>query len=255
MLVTLPNGLIDGADHFDIVKIDELRGRQQNYLADKDLVIGNIGHIPKILEDCIISLQTLQGLEWAGDKRELIYKLPSADLEAILIKIRENTYGPRFYYESDCTHCGHSNKDLKLDLSTLEMDKMPVQELMDTAKRTMKLPKSGEEVEFKPLYLRDLFEIIKVASGKTDQVITATVSLSLKRIGNNSKVTAKDLEQMSAVDIAFINEKAMEIKLEGSMDTKIITECSACKKEFESKLNPYDPAFFGPSKGYKTTSM
>lgn len=254
MIITLPNGLVDGVDHFDRVQIDEIRGKQQNYLADKDLVIGNIGHVPKILEDCIVSLQTAQGLTWGGDKRELIYKLPSADLETILVKIRENTYGPRFYYESECTHCGHVNKDLRLDLDKLELDKMPVEELMDVQKRTHKLPKSGQEVEFKPLYLKDLFEIIKVASGKTDQVITATVSLSLKRIGDNSKVTAKDLEQMSAVDIAFINEKAMEIKLEGSMDTKITTECEKCKKEFESKLNPYDPAFFGPSKGYRTTS-
>lgn len=255
MIITLPNGLIDGADHFDKVQIDEIRGKQQNYLADKDLVIGNIGHIPKILEDCIVSLQTAQGLTWAGDKRELVYKLPSADLETILVKIRENTYGPRFYYESECTHCGHLNKELRLDLDKLELDKMPVEELMDSSKRIHKLPKSGLEVEFKPLYLKDLFEIIKVASGKTDQVITSTVVLSLKRIGDKSNVTSKDLEQMSAVDIGFINEKAMDIKLEGSIDTKIVTECGKCKKEFDSKLNPYDPSFFGPSKGYKTTSM
>lgn len=255
MLIILPNGLVDGVDHFDRVQIDELRGKQQNYLADKDLVIGNIGHVPKILEDCIISLQTEQGLIWAGDKRELIYKLPSADLETILVKIRENTYGPRFYYESECTHCGHINKELRLDLDTLKLDKMPVQELMDTSKRIMQLPKSKKEIEFKPLYLRDLFEIIKVASGKTDKVITSTVALSLKRIGDNSKVTPKDLEEMSAVDIAFVNEKAMEIKLEGSLDTQVTTECEKCKKEFDSKLNPYDPSFFGPSKGYKTTSM
>lgn len=255
MIITLPNGLIDGMDHFDKVEIDEIRGKQQNYLADKDLVIGNIGHIPKILEDCILSLQTEQGLTWGGDKRELIYKLSSGDLETILVKIRENTYGPRFYYESECTHCGHVNKELRLDIDKLELDKMPVAELMDNSKRVMKLPKSGKEVEFKPLYLKDLFEVIKVASGKTNEVITSTVALSLKRIGDNSKVTAKDLEALSAVDIAFINEKAMDIKLEGSIDTSITTECEKCKKEFDSKLNPYDPAFFGPSKGFRTTSM
>lgn len=254
MMITLPNGLIDGADHFDKVEIDELRGKQQNYLADKDLIIGNIGHIPKILEDCILSIQTEQGLKWGGNMKELVYKLPSADLEVILIKIRENTFGPRFYYESECTHCGHLNKELRLELDKLELDKMPVQELMDSSKRIFNLPKSGQEVEFKPLFLKDLFEIIKVATGKTNEVITSTVVLSLKRIGENSKISSKDLETMSAVDIAFINEKAMEIKLEGSIDTKITTECEKCKKEFESKLNPYDPSFFGPSKGFRTTS-
>lgn len=255
MLITLPNGLIDGSDHFNKVQIDEIRGKQQNYLADKDLVIGNIGHIPKIIEDCIISLQTEQGLEWAGDKRELVYKLPSGDLETILVRLRENTFGSRFYYESQCTHCEHINKDLKIELDKLQLDVMPLADQMDSTKRTMKLPKSGEEVEFKPLYLKDLFDIIKVASGKTDKVITSTVVMSLKRIGNNSKVKAEDLEKLSAVDVAFINEKAMEIKLEGSIDTKIITECEKCKKEFESKLNPYDPSFFAPTKGFRTSSI
>lgn len=255
MIITLPNGLIDGADHFDRVEIDEIRGKQQNYLADKDLVIGNIGHVPKILEDCILSLQTSNGLSWGGDKRELLYKLPSADLEAILIKIRENTFGPRFYYESRCTHCDHINKELRLDLDKLEVDKMSLEELMDSSKRIMKLPKSGEEVEFKPLFLKDLFDIIKVANGKTNEVITSTVALSLKRLGNNSKVTPKDLEKLPAMDIAFINEKAVEIKLEGSIDTTVITECENCKKEFESKINPYDPSFFGPSKGFRTTNI
>ena len=255
MLITLPNGLIDGGDHFDRVLIDEIRGKQQNYLADKDLVIGNIGHIPKILEDCIVQLQTAQGLTWQGDKRELIYKLPSGDLETILIKIRENTFGPRFYFEAECTHCGHVNKDRKLELNTLEVDKLPLAELMDTSKKVLVLPKSKKEVEFKPLYLKDLFEIIKVATGKTDQIVTATVALSLKRIDTNGRVTSKDLEDLPAMDVAFINEEALKIKLEGSIDSKIVTDCEKCKKDFESKLNPYDPAFFGPSKGYKTTSM
>ena len=51
MLVKLPNGLIDGQDVFNYVEIDEIRGKQQNYLADKDLVVDNIGHVTKLLED------------------------------------------------------------------------------------------------------------------------------------------------------------------------------------------------------------
>ena len=51
MKVQLPNGLIDGSDHFNYVIVDELKGKQQNYLVDRDLIVGNIGHIPKIVED------------------------------------------------------------------------------------------------------------------------------------------------------------------------------------------------------------
>ena len=93
MLIQLPNGLLDGSDLFNYAEIDELRGKQQNYLADKELVVGNIGHVPKILGDMVKSLQTKEGLAWKGKIEDGIQKLPSGDLETILIKIRENTYG------------------------------------------------------------------------------------------------------------------------------------------------------------------
>lgn len=256
MKVTLPNGLIDGLDYFNVVEVDELRGKQQNYLSNRELVVGNIGHVPKILEDCIKSLETESGMPWQGDKKELIYRLPSGDLETILIKIREATFGERFYYEADCTHCGHKNKDLRISLNELSIEKMSKEDMLDSSKRTITLPKSGKKVEFKPLYLKDMFEIVKIANGSNEDLITATVSLSIKTI-DGVPCKKEHLDDLSAADIAYINEQAADMKLEGSIDTMVITECanSKCKKEFESKLNPYDPSFFGPTKGYKTISI
>jgi len=255
MLIQLPNGLLDGVDLFNYAEVDEIRGKQQNYLADKDLIVGNIGHIPKILEDLVLSLQTKEGLKWGGNMKEGIYKLSNGDLETILVRIRQNTYGERFYYEAQCGHCDHVNKDLRLDLDKLELDVMSVEELMDKSKRTVKLPKSGKEVEFKALYLKDLFDLIKITSNKTDELITSSVSLFIKRIDDKTKITSEDIQNLSALDIQYLNEQAMTIKLEGTIDSNITTECSKCKKEFETKLNVYDPAFFGPTKGYKTTNM
>lgn len=255
MLIQLPNGLLDGVDLFNYAEVDEIRGKQQNYLADKDLIVGNIGHIPKVLEDLVLSLQTKEGLKWGGNMKEGIYKLSNGDLETILVKIRQNTYGERFYYEAQCSHCDHVNRDLRLDLDKLELDVMSTEQLMDKASRTVKLPKSGKEVEFKPLYLKDLFELIKITSNKTDELITSSVSLFIKRIDDKTKITSQDIESLSALDIQYLNEQAMTIKLEGTIDTNITNECSKCKKEFETKLNVYDPAFFGPTKGYKTTNI
>lgn len=255
MLIQLPNGLLDGVDLFNYAEVDEIRGKQQNYLADKDLIIGNIGHIPKILEDLVLSLQTKEGLRWGGNMKEGIYKLSNGDLETILVKIRQNTYGERFYYEAQCSHCDHHNKDLRLDLNALELDVMSVEEMLAKEKRTVKLPKSGKEVEFKPLYLKDLFELIKITANKTDELITSSVSIFVKRIDDKTKITSEDIQSLSALDIQYLNEQAMTIKLEGTIDTNIINECNKCKKEFETKLNVYDPAFFGPTKGYKTTNI
>jgi len=201
MLIQLPNGLLDGVDFFNYAEIDELRGKQQNYLADKDLIVGNIGHIPKVLEDLVLNLQTKEGLKWGGNMKEAISKLPNGDLETILIKLRQNTYGERFYYEAKCSHCDHVNKDLRLDLDKLELSVLPLEEIMDKQKRTIKLPKSGKEVEFKPLYLKDLFDLIKITSNKTDELITSSVSLFIKRIDEKNKITSEDIQSLSAMDI------------------------------------------------------
>ncbi len=256
MLVQLPNGLLDGADLFNIAEIDELRGKQQNYLANKDLVLGNIGHIPRILEDLIKSLQTKQGLTWKGNIQEGIYKLPSGDLETILVKIRENTYGAKFYHQAQCPFCEHINKDLRLDLDKLELDVMPVTEMIDSKPRTFVLPKCKKEVELKPLYMKDLFDSIKITTTKHDELVTGAMSLFIKRIDQNNKISSKDIDDMPSSDISYLNSVVDEknLKLEGTIDINIINECGKCKKEFNSRLNPFDPSFFSPTRGSKSTN-
>lgn len=254
MLIRLPNGLIDGVDHFTHARIDELRGKQQNYLTNKELVVGNIGHVPRILEDLVKALETESGLVWQGNIKDAIQKLPAGDIETMLLKIRENTYGSRYYHEAACTHCEKVNKDLKIDLDTLELTIKPLAEIMDGAKYTTVLPKLNQEVELKPLYLKDLFSAIKMVNGKQDELITTTLALSIKRIGNNSKVTPKDLEEISVSDITHLNDFANKLVLEGYIDLEMTTDCTECKKDFTYKLNVYDPSFFFPTKGYKSTS-
>jgi hypothetical protein len=252
MKVTLPNGLVDGGDHFNVVEVDELRGKQQNYLADKDLIVGNIGHVEKILGDMILSLQTKEGLEWKGEKKELAWQLPLTDLETILIKIRENTYGEKFYHSVECNHCGKENKNLRLDLDKLEITPISLKTLTNAKKRTIKLPKSGIEAELKPLYLKDLLEILKITSNSTDKLVTSLSALSIRRLGKQSPVTAAHLDDLPVRDVAFLGEAVESgqdlVELEGSIDSKIEFTCQHCKAEAESKLNVFDPDFFSPTK-------
>lgn len=252
MLVKLPNGLVDGDDLFQYVEIDELRGKQQNYLADKELVVGNIGHIPKILEDMILSFQTKEGLQWQGKNSEAVSKLVSGDIDTILIKIRENTYGPKYYFEAECTHCQHNNRNQRLDLDKLQLDTITPKQLFNTKRLVIKLPKSGKEVELKPLYLKDMFDSIKIATDKEDKLITSIISLAIARIDDNTEVTDTDIDELSMKDIQFIEEKMAAIKIEGTIDTKIEMTCSKCSEDFEIKLNVYDPNFFALSRGSTT---
>ena len=258
MKFQLPNGLIDGQDYFNYIVVDELTGEQQDYLADKELVIGNIGHVPKIITDLVKSLETKEGLQWKGDMKEVCNLLPATDLEAILIKIREETYGPKFYHQATCKHCGHEHKNIGLKLSDLKIEHINYKDMLDSKKRTVKLPKSGEEVELKPLYLRDLFEVIKVTQTDSGKLITSLTALSIKRIGKKSPVSREDIKKVSARDISFLgdvvkelteeNKKRQKLKLEGSIDTYSEFDCENCEKENKVKLNVFDPDFFDHSK-------
>lgn len=254
MVIQLPNGLLDGADLFNYAEVDELRGKQQNYLANRELVVGNVGHIPKILEDCVLSLQTKEGLKWGGQMKDAVDKLSIGDIEALLVKIRLNTYGERFYFNTTCPHCEHENKELKLELNTLELDVMPLDQMMDKSRVTFKLPKSGKEVEARPLYMRDLFESLKIVKTKADRLVTSVIALSLKRIDQKMKVTAEDIDELPASDLMFLREQLEKIKLEGTIDTKIFHDCNSCGKEFETKLDVYSSDFFDPSKGIKSSN-
>jgi hypothetical protein len=242
MIIQLPNGLIDGMDRFDFAEIEELKGKQQNYLANRDLVVGNIGHLPKILTDLVVSLQTKEGLKWQGKMEEAIYKLSSGDLETILVKIREATYGPRYYFEAECPHCQKLNKNLRIDLDKLEIECISTEEMMKS--KVAVLPKSQVEIEFKPIYLRDLFEIIKISKNRQDALITSLVAVSVKRLGTSTKVTAEDIDNIPAMDIEFIQETISNTKLEGHIDTNLQLSCVECGKDFEQKLSVFDASFF-----------
>jgi hypothetical protein len=247
MLIQLPNGLLDGVDLFNYCEIDELRGRQQNYLANSQLVINNIGHVPKILGDMVLSFQTKEGLTWKGKIADGVNKIPSGDIEAILIKVRENTYGPKFFHEAICSHCGHHHKDLKLDLSTLTIDSMSVEEMMKPKK--LVLPKSQLEIELKPIQMKDLFTAIKLNTDGQDKLVTESIKLSIKSINNSDTFTSKDVENIPVSDLQFLSKESEQFKLEGTIDTNIEITCINCEKDFSVRLNPLKPDFFSPTGG------
>jgi hypothetical protein len=252
MLIQLANGLLDGTDLFNYAEIDELRGKQQNYLVDKDLVIGNIGHVPKILEDLIVSLQTKEGLTWKGQIKDAVWKLYVGDIETILVKIRENTYGPRFYLEAQCPHCDTLNKNQRLDLDKLEIKFMSLEDLMKP--KVVMLPKAQVEVELKPLFLKDLFDLIKIPANHKNTLMTSILSLSIKRLGTKDKITSKDVEDLYASDLNYLREQAETMTLEGNIDSELEITCSNCNKDFKSKMDMYDARFFDHTKGSTTSS-
>lgn len=245
MLVTLPNGLIDGYDCFDHVLIDELKGSTQNYLVNSALVINNIGHIPKILGDMILSFQTKEGMPWKGKISDAIELIPSGDIETILIKLRENTYGPKFHHEAVCSHCGNHHKNLVLNLSELTLTKLSHEDMIKS--KAVLLPKSQKTIELRPQYMKDLFYALKIGTDKQDQLITESITLSVKSIDNNTNITSEDIGKLPWTDLLFLNDAMTDMKIEGTIDTTIDIDCVSCKKEFQVRLNPLKADFFSPT--------
>jgi hypothetical protein len=242
MLIELPCGIFHNDHVYDKVIVKEITGKQQNYLIDVELVSNNFGHVPKLLEDLTSDYQTSEGSPLDLPKKDIIAKLTTEDIEFLLLKIREVTYGENLGLPVVCPWCDKAQTK-KIELPSLEIKK-----LADKRQRTkiVELPKSKLTAEVRLLYLNDLFELYSILSKKASTLYTATLAVSLVRLGDKTMILPEDLASLPITDLSLI-EKAFS-DLRGSVDTNIIHECDGCKKEFNTPLPIMDPSFFVPSR-------
>jgi len=238
MLIELPCGILHNDVVFDRVVVKELTGRQQNYLINMELVANNLGHIPKLLEDLTFQFQTAEGRPLELPVKEAIWQLSSEDVEFILLKIREETYGSVLALPVTCPHCSKSQ------LKKVDLDKLDVIKLKDKKVRTklVELPKSKQTAEVKLLYLKDLFDLYKALREKQTTLYTSSLALSVQKLGDKSPINEEDLMNLPVKDLQLI-EKAFG-DLRSSVDTLITNECEGCQKEFDVALPVMDPSFF-----------
>ena len=238
MLIELPCGIFKDGEIYDRCIVKELTGRQQNYLIDMELVSDSLGHIPKLLTDLTCEYQTQSGKPLGIPVSEAIYFLPTEDIECILIKLREATYGPALALPVVCPHCA------KNQLKKVDLDKIKITTLADKKVRTKEidLPKSQIKAEIKLLYLKDLFNLYKTLKESPKKLYTGSLYLSVKKLGEKEPVQEGDLLDLPVADLTAI-ERAFSA-LRGEIDTLITHECDACKKDFETPLPVTDPSFF-----------
>jgi hypothetical protein len=240
MLVELPCGILYNDTVYDRVIVKELTGKQQNYLIDMDLVSGNIGHIPKLLEDLTYQFQTAEGLPLNMPLKDAIWLLPSEDIELILLKIREETFGNIMALPTICPHCE------KKQMKKIELDKLDIVRLKDKKIRTqtIDLPKCQKQAEIKLIYLRDMFDLYKNFSDKEKHhtLFTSTLVVSLKKLGDKSPVTELDLQDIAVSDLKLIEDTF--VNLRASLDTQLTHTCEGCNQEYPGVLPVTDPSFF-----------
>lgn len=242
MRVKLPCGIFVDGEVYDHVTIKELTGKQQNYLMNLELVTDSLGHIPKLISDLTEDYQTKAGKPSEVPSEKAVWLLPTEDIEFILVKIREETYGKMYAMKVRCPACDKV-QEKSIDLTSLEM-----RPLKNKKKRTheVELPKSKRKATIKMLYLKDLMDINQLTKEKEGQqeFYTRTIATSVQLM-DGEPATLEDIENLPLTDIHLI-EKSLE-KLRGYVDNLLQHECDACKHEFEGPLPVADPAFFGQS--------
>lgn len=237
MRVKLPCGLLKDNEVYDYVTVKELTGKQQNYLMNLELVTDSLGHIPKLISDLTEDYQTRGGKPSGVSSEEAVWMLPTEDIEFLLVKIREETYGKMFSLKVMCPACDKI-QEKSIDLSTLE-----TRSLKNKKKRTtvIKLPKSQKDATLKMLYLKDLMDINQLTKESKDEFYTRTLATSIEKL-NDSKATLEDIENLPLTDLQLV-EKELE-KLRGYVDNLLQHECDKCKHNFETPLPVADPTFF-----------
>jgi len=235
MKFTLPNGLTGSGILFNQVYLEELTGKQQNYLINTKYK-SPIDHIEPLLTDLIKRVESEDGQELDVPIKELINKhLSIEDTSFILAKLREITFGETYILEKqECPHC-QEKQDLSIDLGSLE--------IMTPEKKenTTILPKSGLEVEYNPI----TFGKLKGYSSDPDQMlnnaVTSTLSMVVKRIGDNSNITEESIMELKALDNNHIQKNVPQ---QSHLDTKITHECKGCKVDFDIELEVLSSDFF-----------
>jgi len=238
MIVEIPCGIWHGGILYDQVVVKEITGRQQNYLIDMELVAGNLGHVPKLLEDLASHVMTKEGLALDIPPKDVVWKFSTEDVSVLLLKIREATYGPVMALPTICPHCE------KKETKRIDLDKLEVTSLKDKKVQTCEvhLPKTDQKALVKLLYLKDLFKIYEILREKHSSLYTSSLQLSVAALGDKTDITEEDIMNLPITDLAVI-EKAFS-DLRGSVDTKIINDCAGCKKEYNVDLPLMDPSFF-----------
>lgn len=229
---TLPNGVNLDGKLYNIVELDEIRGKHQNMLVNPNPKTP-IDHIEPILSDLILDLHTVESesIFPAISRKDLVLnKLPIQDIQFLLIKVREISYDKQYHMKLECNHCKAEN-NAKLDLSTLAV--FPRKDKIQPAEQI--LPK--EQIPFGYGHM-SLSHLVKLAlqDEKSDfmkEMTTSLTSYMLTNLGDNAKVQPSDLDNLKGSDLNYIRDNAPEL---AQIDMEVEHTCSSCGKDFKQEL-------------------
>jgi hypothetical protein len=192
-----------------------------------------IDFIEPILTDLIIDLSNLDSesiFPQVTKKHLVLHLLPIQDIQYILVKVREISYGKDYLMNLSCTHC-EANNNAKLDLSGLQVSAR----VDKIAEADMILPKEGVEFRYKPMNLATLLKMA-MQDGQSDftkSMLTSLTSFMLERLGDNHNLSPVDLDNLRGSDLNYIRDNMPVLP---EIDMKVEHTCTACGKDFQQEL-------------------
>lgn len=236
---TLPNGVLYDGVLYKKAHLDELTGKQQNYLVNTKYK-SPVDHIERLLVDLLIDLRDESNTSILNKvaKDHLVTKLMQIeDIQFLLIKLREITFGERYFFDKvACPHCASKNS-AQVKLSTLEIihpENAPCPEGGHV------LPKSGKLIEYKPLNLSELKAYGADSERLMNNHITEACYSILKSLANQAP-SYSDIESLKALDTQYILDNAPKYNY---LDNKLTHQCTSCKQDFDFDLGELNPDFF-----------
>lgn len=229
----LPNGVKLNGKLYNLVELDEIRGKHQNMLVNPK-VKTPVDYIEPILMDLLVDLRDKESnsiLDTEDKKNLILNLLPIQDIQFILVKIREISYSDRFIMNRlECTHCSAIN-NAQLSLSDLEV--FPRKDKIE--EKDQVLPK--EKVKYTYGYMT-LGKLMKLAiedgtDELTDSLMTSITSFMVDSLGDKTEVKPSDLDDLRGSDLDYIKDNAPEL---AEIDLKITHTCTKCGEDFDSEL-------------------
>jgi hypothetical protein len=233
---------------YPMTAIDEITYRTPDALFNGEAVVS-------VIQSCIPNITNA-------------WKMPSVDVDTVLVAIRIASYGHALDLGSTCPACGHDH-DISLDLRV-------VMERLRSADYNKNISSNGLEIHFQPLTYRQLtenslrqFEQQKVMNVLPDTEMPEEEKIrrlqaAIKQLTELTVVTLADCISMIKTDSAMVTEKSHIAEFLRNCDGRIFSqirehitalreqadikpislECPECKHQYQQPFSLDQSNFF-----------
>lgn len=213
------------------VEIKHMTAREEDLLTSQSLIKKGLA-INKVLESILV------------DKRIKVDDLLIGDKNALIIASRVYGYGSDYNVTLSCPNCGTS-LDITVDLAGFEAKEIiPEESVVRTENNTFicNLPKSGFEVEFRPLTSKDEDFISKGKNRGTTNLLKLIITSINGQ--TDSFFIERALQVLPILDSSMLKKAYASVSPD--VDMSHDAECTNCGHEFNVEV-PLTAEFFWPN--------